>query len=147
MDFQWTFLEISDFPKKYFRKISKIFFLKNKFRSQKIKIFLWNFKLSHPMSRPSSSCIFGSIGPVEVFERGSYIVGILLCFLKKVGHTLLSRIISKNFHHLVSMKKSRFFSRIFFDVFWKFLHWFSMIFFDRRKNIFGNIFKKTVFGK
>ena len=47
------------------------------------------------MSRPSSSCIFGSIGPVEVFERGSYIVGILLCFLKKVGHTLLSRIISR----------------------------------------------------
>ena len=92
MDFQWNFLEISDFPKKYFRKMSKIFFLKNKFRSQKIKIFLWNFKLSHPMSRPSSSCIFGSIGPVEVFERGSYIVGILLCFLKKVGHTLLSRI-------------------------------------------------------
>ena len=92
MDFQWKFLEISDFPKKHFRKMSKIFFLKNKFRSQKIKIFLWNFKLSHPMSRPSSSCIFGSIGPVEVFERGSYIVLILLCFLKKVGHTLLSRI-------------------------------------------------------
>ena len=39
MDFQWKFLEISDFPKKYFRKMSKIFFLKNKFRSQKIKIF------------------------------------------------------------------------------------------------------------
>ena len=37
------------------------------------------------MSRPSSSCIFGSSGPVEVSERGSYIVGILLCFLKKLA--------------------------------------------------------------
>ena len=40
------------------------------------------------MSRPSSSCIFGSIGPVEVFERGSYIVGILLCFLKKTAGSM-----------------------------------------------------------
>ena len=87
------FNENFDFPKNNFRKCS-IFFLKNNFRSQKNNIFWWNFFYSNPMSRPSSSCIFGSSGPVEVSERGSYIVGILLCFLKKVGHTLLSRIIS-----------------------------------------------------
>ena len=87
-NFILIFNENFDFPKKYFRKMSKIFFLENKFRSQKIKIFLWNFKLSHPMSRPSSSCIFGSIGPVEVSERGSYIVVILLCFLKKLAGSM-----------------------------------------------------------
>ena len=81
------------FSEKYFWIFFKIFFLKNKFRSQKNNIFLWNFIFSHPMSRPSSSCIFGSIGPVEVFERGSYIFLILLCFLKKPWHTLLRRII------------------------------------------------------
>ena len=43
------------------------------------------FFYSNPMSRPSSSCIFGSSGPVEVSERGSYIVEILLCFLKKLA--------------------------------------------------------------
>ena len=88
---------IFDIFRKYFsenRKFPKIFLLENNFRSQKNNIFWWNFLNSNPMSRPSSSCIFGSSGPVEVSERGSYIFLIVLCFLKKVGHTLLSRIIS-----------------------------------------------------
>ena len=86
-NFILIFNENFDFPKKYVRKFPKIVFRKNNFRSQKINIFFLNeiCFCSNPMSRPSSSCIFGSSGPVEVSERGSYIFLILLCFLKKLA--------------------------------------------------------------
>ena len=86
--FNENFWKFPIFRKNIFEKCQKYFSWKINFDHKKLRFFLWNFKLSHPMSRPSSSCIFGSIGPVEVFERGSYIVGILLCFLKKTAGSM-----------------------------------------------------------
>ena len=78
--FNENFWKFPIFRKNIFEKCQKYFSWKINFDHKKLRFFLWNFKLSHPMSRPSSSCIFGSSGPVEVSERGSYIVEFLVCF-------------------------------------------------------------------
>ena len=89
------------FSEKIFKKKIKIKILKNTFRSQKIIFFDEIFLIKNRMTRPSYSCIFGSIGPVEVSERGFDIVPFFLCFWKK---TLDFMTCPPEPHHVVPLK-------------------------------------------